>query len=148
MAISSEQAIANLIGTYAFLVDDGDFAGLGALLANCTFSLGETTVIGSAAVEQLARDALQVYEDGTPRTRHVTTNTIIEIDEDAETAASRSYYTVLQSLPDFPLQPIATGRYNDRFDRHEGLWRFVERHVSGSLYGDTSRHRRPASAAD
>jgi 3-phenylpropionate/cinnamic acid dioxygenase small subunit len=147
LPISSEQAIANLIGTYAFLVDDGDFSGLGALLANCAFSLGETTVKGSAAVEQLARDALQVYEDGTPRTRHVTTNTIIEIDEEEETATSRSYYTVFQSLPDFPLQPIATGRHNDRFDRCEGSWRFIERHVIGGLSGDTSRHRRVANAA-
>jgi 3-phenylpropionate/cinnamic acid dioxygenase small subunit len=104
-------------------------------------------VRGSAAVEQLARNVLQVYEDGTPRTRHVTTNTIIEIDEDAETATSRSYYTVFQSLPDFPLQPIASGRYSDRFDPSEGSWRFIERHVIGGLSGDTSRHRRVANAA-
>jgi 3-phenylpropionate/cinnamic acid dioxygenase small subunit len=148
MPISSEQAIANLIGTYAFLVDDGDFAGLGALMESCTFSLGETTVVGKSAVEQLARDALQVYEDGTPRTRHVTTNTIIEIDEDAETATSRSYYTVFQSLPDFPLQAIASGRYRDRFDRHGGSWRFIERQVTGGLYGDTSRHRRVVKTVD
>jgi len=31
------RAIENLIATYAELVDDGDFAGLGALLADTTF---------------------------------------------------------------------------------------------------------------
>ena len=142
MSKSSERIIENLIATYAFLVDDGDFEGLGILLADCTFSIGETAVSGAEAIEGLVRGAVQVYEDGTPRTRHVTTNTIIEVDDDANTAVSRSYYTVFQSLPDFPLQPIAAGRYFDRFERHDGTWRFVERRVAGGLVGDVSRHRR------
>jgi hypothetical protein len=35
---SSHWAIGNLIATYAELVDDGDFAGLGTLLADATFT--------------------------------------------------------------------------------------------------------------
>jgi hypothetical protein len=43
---SSYRAIENLIATYAELVDDGDFAGLGALLANATFTGGGAPVSG------------------------------------------------------------------------------------------------------
>jgi len=66
----------------------------------------------------MLRDSLIVYDDGTPRTKHVTTNIAIEIDEEAGKAETRSYFTVLQALPGLALQPIVSGRYQDRFARH------------------------------
>jgi hypothetical protein len=46
-------------------------------------------------------------DDGTPRTKHVTTNITINVDDAAGTATSRAYFTVLQALPGLALQPIA-----------------------------------------
>jgi 3-phenylpropionate/cinnamic acid dioxygenase small subunit len=85
-----------------------------------------------------------VYDDGTPRTKHVTTNITIEINQEAGTALSRSYFTALQALPGLALQPIAVGRYHDRFDYHDGQWRFTERRVLLDLIGDVSRYLRHA----
>ncbi|MCZ4602367.1 nuclear transport factor 2 family protein [Streptomyces sp. Lzd4kr] len=133
----SYRAIENLIATYSFLVDDADFAGLGELLDGATFTVGATTVIGKAAVEQLANDTFLLYE-GSPRTRHVTTNLYIDVDERASTAVSRSYVTVFQQTPGFPLQPVMTGRYRDRFERRQGVWQFAERVVGEELTGDLS----------
>jgi hypothetical protein len=48
--------------------------------------------------------------------------------------------TVLQQTDVLPLQPIASGRYVDRFRKESGLWRFEERVVSGFLLGDRSQH--------
>ena len=87
---SSYRAIENLIATYAELVDDGDFAGLGAMLADATFTGSGALVSGPDAIEKMFRDTLIVYDDGTPRTRHVTTNVAIEADEEAGTAVSRA----------------------------------------------------------
>jgi 3-phenylpropionate/cinnamic acid dioxygenase small subunit len=143
---SSHRAIENLIATYAELVDDGDFAGVGILLADATFTGGAGAVSGRDAIEKMLRDSLIVYDDGTPRTKHVTTNVTIEVDEAAGTAVSRSYFTVLQALRDLPLQPIVSGRYQDRFERRDGQWRFAERHVRTDLVGDVSRHLRHAGA--
>jgi 3-phenylpropionate/cinnamic acid dioxygenase small subunit len=143
---SSYRAIENLIARYAELVDDGDFAGLGILLADATFTGSGDPVSERDAIEKMFRDTLIVYADGTPRTHHVTTNVAIEVDEQAGTAVSRSYVTVLQALPDLPLQPIAGGRYRDRFERRDGRWRFVERRVRISMVGDVSRHLRQAAA--
>jgi len=109
---SSHRAIEKLIATYAALVDDGDFGGVGALLAAATFSGGSGSVSGADAIEKMLRDNVIIYEDGTPRTKHVTTNVAIEIDEAAGTAVSRSYFTALQALPDLALQPIVSGRYH------------------------------------
>ena len=146
--ISDERAIENLIARYSFLVDDGDFDGLGELLDACALTLGPgPAVSGRAAIARLARAALMTYDDGTPRTRHVTTNVLVEVDDSGMAARSQSYYTVLQSLPDFPLQPVATGTYRDRFEKRDGRWMFVERSVQTRFAGDTSRHRRPAPEA-
>jgi 3-phenylpropionate/cinnamic acid dioxygenase small subunit len=143
---SSYWAIQNLIATYAELVDDGDFAAVAMLLADASFTGGAGSVSGRDAIEKMLRDSLIVYDDGTPRTKHITTNVAIEIDEDAGTAVSRSYFTVLQALPDLTLQPIVSGRYQDRFARRDGRWCFVERRVRTDLVGDLSRHLRQAAA--
>ncbi|MFD5437758.1 nuclear transport factor 2 family protein [Kitasatospora sp. NPDC127067] len=141
--VPSHRAIENLIARYAELVDDGDFAGLGALLADAVFVGSGAPVRGAAAIEAMFRETIAVYADGTPRTQHVTGNLAVEVDERAGTAVARSYVTVLQALPELPLQAIAAGRYHDRFARGEdGRWRFAERRVRITLVGDVSRHLR------
>ncbi|MGW0859343.1 nuclear transport factor 2 family protein [Streptomyces sp. NPDC002690] len=142
----SHRIVENLIARYAELVDDGDFAGLGELLADATFIGGGEPVSGREGIERMFRETLIVHADGTPRTQHVTTNVAVEVAEEAGTAVSRSYVTVLQALPDLPLQPIAAGRYHDRFELREGQWRFVQRRVRITMVGDVSRHLRGAAA--
>ena len=80
------------------------------------------------------------YDDGTPRTKHVTTNLVIDADDAAGTATARSYFTVLQQLEDFPLQPVIAGRYHDTFERVDDDWRLTERVILCDLVGDLSRH--------
>ncbi len=74
-------------------------------------------------------------------TQHVTTNVILTFGRDEQTAASRSRFTVMQALPDFPLQCIITGHYEDQFchDDSDG-WYFTERQMKPKLVGDLSRH--------
>ncbi len=146
-AATSDRAIQNLIATYAELVDGGDFAGLGVLFADATLSLnGGEPLAGAAAIERFAHDTLLTYDDGTPRTRHVISNVFAEVDEAAGTAVARSYFTVLQSLPELPLQPIASGRHLDRYARRDGRWRFAERRVVTDFTGDVSHHVRSGGA--
>jgi hypothetical protein len=80
---SSYRAIENLIASYAELVDHGDFAGVDVLLADATFSGAAGSVTGRGAIEKMLRDNVIVYDDGTPPTKHVTTNIAIEVDEEA-----------------------------------------------------------------
>jgi hypothetical protein len=125
-AVSSERAVENLISSYAFLNDDADIAGLGELFAGASFTLDGTTARGREEIEHRARGMIQVGGDGTSRTRHTITNLIIEVDEDAGTATARAYWTVLSSVPGLPQQPVLAGRYQNRFERHGGTWRFAE----------------------
>ncbi len=70
----------------------------------------------------------------------MTTNSIIEVDEGADAALARSYFTVFQQVDDFPLQPIISGRYRDTFQRIDGRWWFDTRVIVVDLVGDLSRH--------
>lgn len=139
---SSHRAIENLIVTDAALVDDGDFAGVGHLPADATFIGRNVPFTGRDAIETTLRDSVIVYENGTPHTKHLVTNIVVEVDEAAGAAAARSYVTALQALPDLPLQPIVSGRCHDRVERRDGRWRFVERRAHIDLVGDVSRHLR------
>lgn len=102
---ASHRAVENLVARYAELVDDGDFAGLGTLLADAAFTGSGAPVRGSEAIGRMFRDTSIVHADGAPRTQDVTTNTAVEIDEPAGTAVARSYVTVLQALPTSPCRP-------------------------------------------
>ena len=143
---SSARAIENLIARYAELIDGGEFAALGAMFADASFGGEQGAVHGGEAVGRLFRAMVRVYDDGTPRTKHVTTNVQIELDAGGVTATARSYVTVFQALPDLPLQPIVAGRYRDRFAADRGTWRFVERRFTTDLVGDVSRHLRGGEA--
>lgn len=136
-------AITNELFRYAELIDAGRFTGLGELMEHCTFRYGDQDApgpSGAAAIAESYRSMVITYADGTPRTRHVTTNPIVELDGDV--ARVRSVYTVLQQVPDSPMQSIISGRYHDTLRRIDGRWRFTERCFLVDLVGDLSRHLR------
>jgi hypothetical protein len=89
---------------------------------------------------KLYASTTRLYEDGTPKTKHVVTNAIIEVDDAAGSARSRSCFTVLQQTPSLPLQVIITGRYHDEFELVDGVWRFARRHMILEQFGDLSQH--------
>jgi 3-phenylpropionate/cinnamic acid dioxygenase small subunit len=135
--------IQNLVHRYAELIDLGDFDALGDLLAEAEVGSGEHpgALRGADAVRDMFTSTTRRYEDGTPRTKHVTTNLIVEVDDGAASATCRSYFTVLQAVPGLPLQPVVVGRYHDRFVRRDGVWRFAERRFFIDLVGDVSHHQ-------
>jgi 3-phenylpropionate/cinnamic acid dioxygenase small subunit len=136
-------AVNTLLMTYAEHLDAGRFADVAALFSHASYRIahadGEhvSSYEGAAEVQAFCEQT-RLYPDGTPRTKHVVTNVVIEVDGDRATA--RSYATVLQQTDVLPLQPIASGRYVDRFERVDGRWRFADRLISGFLLGDRSQH--------
>lgn len=136
-------AIASLIYGYAERIDAGDLAGVAELFADAVYRSDRGgRYEGAAAVLEVLTRLVKLHADGTPRTRHVTTNLVVEVDGAAGTAVARSYFTVLQQSPAIPLQTIVAGRYHDRFVRIDGRWRFAERLVYMDLVGDLSDHLR------
>ena len=136
-------AINTLLMTYAELVDAGRFADVAAMFEHATYRIQHgdnphvTNYQGVAEVQAFCEQT-RLYADGTPRTKHVVTNVVIDVVGDR--ADARSYVTVFQQTDVLPLQPIASGRYTDRLERVAGTWRFADRLISGFLLGDRSQH--------
>lgn len=141
--MDAQTAITHLVFAYAERIDAGDFEGLADLFAE-----GRITAEGNDRVRAGRDEALKMYrrsariheDTGTPKTKHVITNLIVELDEEAGTARARSYFTVLQATPELPLQAVIAGRYHDSFERQAGTWRFTHRHIIPDLFGDLSQH--------
>jgi 3-phenylpropionate/cinnamic acid dioxygenase small subunit len=137
----AETQIANLLYRYAECIDTGDLAGAAALFEHARIRVGPEDTIDGSRLLGIWKSLIVLHADGTPRTKHVTTNPIIDVDDNAGTATCRSYYTVLQQTEDLPLQTIVAGRYHDGFERVDGRWRFSYRDLTLiDMVGDVSRH--------
>jgi 3-phenylpropionate/cinnamic acid dioxygenase small subunit len=145
--IDPAREVEHLLYRYAEAIDGGDFASVGDLFRHgriCGEGGGGPVTLaeGADGVADFYRSQVRLDDDGTPRTRHVTTNAIIEVDTEAGTATSRSSYTVFQEIDPLPLQAIIVGRYRDTFHRIGGAWCFESRTMVADLTGDLSQHLR------
>jgi len=148
-------AITELIYRYAELIDAGDFDGLGELLAHAEFGGPRTPrARGANAITALFVATTRRFADGTPKTRHLVLNPIVEVDGD--TASARSTFCVVQATDAVALQPIVVGRYYDTFARDGGDtfardggdtcardtagWHFTQRVAEVEMVGDVSDH--------
>jgi ketosteroid isomerase-like protein len=149
--------IAELIYRYAELIDAGDFAGVGELLAGAvvTFEGNDREYRGTERIRRLYEGSTRRYPDGTPMTKHVMSNVIVTAGEEGgpdgekggrdeatvRTAASRSYYTVFQAVPgELALQAIIAGRYRHRFELTNDQWHITGFHVIVDLLGELGSH--------
>ncbi len=143
--VGAEDEVRRLILTYASRLDAGDLAGVAELFVEGTITssidgASVDAVVGDEAVLARYRSATRLYDDGTPRTKHLTTNLQVDVDHVAGTASATSYYAVLQQTADLALQPIISGRYEDTFVHKDGRWLFDVRVIHVDLVGDLSHH--------
>ena len=140
--MSDQIAISNLIYEYARRIDSGDFDGIGELFKRGKIIFKDsqqiTEISGSKEIKELYKKTTRLYDCGTPRTHHATTN--ITLDIDSNSASTFSYYTVFQQLENLPLQPIIAGSYEDTFLFEDDEWHFQIREIKVSLVGDISQH--------
>ena len=141
--LSDESQILNLLHLYCELQDAADFEAVSELFRHSGYRVqGGQALFGFDEVRILKTKHDKIHEDGTLRTKHVTTNTILEFDSDLRSARTRSYFTVYQGTSTLPLQCVIAGRYHDTFEQVDGVWRFSDRLIMGDLQGNLSQHLR------
>lgn len=140
---ADSEAVRALVVAYAERLDAGDLDGVAALFEGAVLHRAGSggALVGAEAVRHLY-DPIICYDDGTPRTQHTLGNLEVTVDADGEHAASRCAFTVWQARPGAELGPVLAGRYDDRFVRAAGQWRFTERTITPDLLGDLSDHMR------
>jgi 3-phenylpropionate/cinnamic acid dioxygenase small subunit len=134
-------AIPNLLHLYAERLDAGDFTAVARMFdKGCVVVEGEE-IKGADAIEAMCRSYIRVHPDGTPRTRHIVSNLILDIEDAGRSAKARSLWTLLQATEALPLQVIGGGRYHDRFALADGEWHFTRREYAGvDFWGEASGH--------
>jgi 3-phenylpropionate/cinnamic acid dioxygenase small subunit len=127
--MDDHEAIRQLLYRYSFYVDQRDYEKLGALLSDATFSLvWETEGIEHTGIR--GADEIRAYyanhqKDRRP-SRHVITNAVIDIADDGESAFVYAYLTSVGHPPE-PPSVLLSGHYEDRFEKIDGAWRFIEK---------------------
>jgi hypothetical protein len=140
--LSDGDQVRNLLGRYCERLDAGDVDGVGALFAagRLTTEDGAVLAAGAEEVAEFYRRGTQLHE-GSPRTKHLVVDTVLDPADDGSSIVARSSYVVLQALEgQLALQPIIAGRYVDSFDREAAGWTWVERRFAVDLVGDLSHH--------
>jgi 3-phenylpropionate/cinnamic acid dioxygenase small subunit len=141
------EAIRRLSYEYTFLLDEGDFDAVAALLAEAELQpvmrgVASEPLTGAAAIRAFYADQVVVH-DGDPRTRHVISNHAIAVTGDEATA--RCYFTVLMKPPGEPYQTVVGGQYRDRFVREDGRWRFAAKAIQVDYLNNIGLHFRIAA---
>jgi hypothetical protein len=145
--VTEEQQVLNLCYTYPEILDQGDHAGLGELFADCEIHCFASNVarsgpyVGAEGAKAFYDSAVMMH-DGSPRTRHVITNVILELSPEQLEAKTRSYFQVVQDAPPGALKIIASGRYRDEYRKVGGRWRFTRKEIWADYMGDVSQHAR------
>lgn len=139
-------AIPNLLYRYAELFDAGEFEQAAGLFDRGAVIVDGKRVEGAFDIAAMWRTFVILYEDGTPKTRHLISNPIIELSHNGQRAQCRSQWTVLQALDDLPLQIIGSGRYQDELELVKGEWAFVTREYSKvDFWGNATGHLKPGT---
>lgn len=136
------QEITKLLYQYARCIDRGDLDGACQLFEHARVKTIDRPEPGDYRnMAAMLKKFVKLYEDDTPRTKHLVTNVIIDIDADGDAAGSTAYYTVLQSVTPGDIKVIAAGQYVDEFERVDGKWRFSYRDLTVfEMQGDISGH--------
>jgi uncharacterized protein (TIGR02246 family) len=121
-----EEAIRRTLGEYSQRCDDGRFDEWAEL-----FTADARLVLAGTVTE--GRDAIKEYmmtvQAAGRRGMHVTTNSLVDVDVDGDTATATTDYLFVRPTTD-GLAIIAAGRYYDRLIRDETRWRFRERSIT------------------
>jgi hypothetical protein len=140
--LSDADQVRNLLGRYCERLDAGDVAGVGALFAHGRLTTEDGIVLatGAGEVADFYRRGTRLHE-GSPRTKHLVVDTVLDPSPDGASIVARSSYVVLQAIDgQLALQPIIAGRYVDSFDRADDGWTWSERQFAVDLTGDLSHH--------
>ena len=139
--MTPREGIERLLFAYSDTIDRGDFEATAQLFgAEGLYGLvGSRAAKGSEQVLATFQGTVRVY-DGVPRTRHVVTNIVIDVDDNQTSGRVRSYVNVMHQPPGGPLAPIAAGTYHDHVHLVDGEWQFAERRMHIELVGDMSTH--------
>lgn len=146
--LAAHREIEQQIYRMGYLLEDGAFDEVGAMLAHATFGadkIGRRVFQGAEEITAQYRRTNIVYPEGGRRTKEVYSNVVVDIDLDAGTGSSVTSFTVAQQVPGGPFELLVAGRYEDEWRRDGSSWIWTDRYVVAQYHNDLNRHMHAGS---
>ena len=146
--MSDRSEIQALIHEYTYRLDRGEFDRFGELFEKGEWRLagddGNTFALkGKDQTAEWLRANIRTYDKGSLNTKHLIGNVTIDVADGGDTASAQMYLLVFQGVPpEFPLQCIYSGRYEDEYINEGGAWRFAKRTIYTDIAGELRHHNR------
>ncbi|SFK07820.1 SnoaL-like domain-containing protein [Pseudovibrio ascidiaceicola] len=138
MQYSDHDQILELLNRYSFTLDGGDLEGFAELFTDGEWGMEGSMHQGKEALLAGVLSTVLLQPDGTPKTRHISTNIQLEIDMEACIATCKRYGLVIQQTADLPLKPIFSADYFDTFSKVDDVWCFKKCELKRAFVGDLS----------
>jgi hypothetical protein len=123
-AIEAELGVRRTLAAYCHLCDDAEFESLAEqFAADGVFIFLDEVVTGRPALAKW----FEARQPSERRGKHLTTNTIVEVDGDHARAVSDFLFVVATPAG---VQPTMTGRYRDELTRVDGRWLITRREAT------------------
>jgi hypothetical protein len=146
--LEAEREIARMVHQVGYAIEDGDFERVGEIMGDSTLGadmIGREAFKGAAEITAQYRRTNITYPDRGRATKEVYTNLVIDVDLDAGEATSVVSYTVPQQPPGAVFELIVAGRYEDAWNRVDGVWKWKDRYVVVQFKNDLDRHMHSGS---
>ncbi len=124
--MNDEDRIRRTLNEYSQLLDDGRFDEWADLFTeDARLELGDQATVGRPAI----RAYMAEVQASGRRGMHVTTNSLVDVDVDGDTARATTDYLFVRPGAE-GLVLVAAGRYHDRMVRDGERWRFRVRSIT------------------
>jgi uncharacterized protein (TIGR02246 family) len=132
--LEDKEAIRDLMSSYCFHVDNGEFDKFAALFTtDATFEAGpQGKMQGRDAIRKFIASVVPLRGEG-PARKHCTMNHLISIN--GSEARADSYIVVLRASENGIMTSLA-GRYEDLIVKQDGEWLFKVRKIHFDIAGD------------
>ena len=131
--MSDKEEIRELLARYCFALDADRFEDMAALFTSD--GIWETAFGTGTGRDGIVAQARGIATGPRPRRVHLTTNIVIQLEMDGETATAQSNWALIQNSPTGPIIGSGGG-YTDRLVKLGGQWFFKHRRIDRFIKAD------------
>ncbi len=131
--MSDKEEIRELLARYCFALDAGRFEEMAALFT--ADGVWETAFGAGTGRDGIVTQARSIATGPRPRRVHLTTNIVIDLEMDGQTATAQSNWALIQNSDSGPVIGSGGG-YADRLVKLGGRWFFKHRRIDRFIKAD------------